>query len=224
MNSLKFYRQNGFDNLRGNWLQAFLITLLSVVIGVYTVAPVPTLTVTFEELRNDPALLIQLTKIFRIDIVTFRLFLFFLLGAPGIIGLCQSYLALAGGEKLHVKMLFSRFPLLYKAVALRVIRTLITAVGLMLLVFPGIMIHYVFGMAPWLLAENPDLSIKEALNMSRDMTAGHKSELFMLDLSFIPVLCLALVTLGLGLLLYVPWHRSARALYYRDLAEQYRKN
>ena len=209
--------------MRGNWLQAILITLISVVIGVYTFAPVPTLTVPLEEIRKDPTLLVQLTRIFRIDIVTFRLFLFFLLGAPGIIGLCKAYLVLAEGEKLHWKKLFSRFPLLYKAIGLRVIRTLITAVGLLLMVFPGIMIHYVFGMAPWILAENPELSIKEALNKSRDMTTGHKSELFLLDLSFIPVLCLSLVTVGLGLLLYIPWHRSARAIYFKDLTKQYKK-
>lgn len=61
----------------------------------------------------------------------------------------------------------------------------------LLLIVPGIIKTYEYRMVPYLLADNPDLSTSEALEMSRKMTDGNKMDMFILDLSFLGWLFLA---------------------------------
>ena len=45
----------------------------------------------------------------------------------------------------------------------------------------GVILGYAYAMAPYILAENPDISGVEALRLSRQMMKGHKWELFWLE-------------------------------------------
>lgn len=47
---------------------------------------------------------------------------------------------------------------------------------------------------------------------------GHKTELFVLDLSFIGWWLLSIITLGIGFLWLVPYYRQTVANFYRKLA------
>ena len=67
----------------------------------------------------------------------------------------------------------------------------------------------------YILLDYPDLTAGEVLKRSLRMMKGHKWELFMLELSFLPLLFLALLSFGIA----VPWVfayvRSTMAAYYR---------
>ena len=52
----------------------------------------------------------------------------------------------------------------------------------------------------FILAENPGISVRKAMNMSKAMTKGFKWDLFVMDLSFVGWGILSLLTLGIGLL------------------------
>lgn len=56
---------------------------------------------------------------------------------------------------------------------------------MLLLVIPGIIKIYEYRMVNYILAENPDMNIKRAFQISKTMTDGNKWNLFVLDLSFI---------------------------------------
>lgn len=61
----------------------------------------------------------------------------------------------------------------------------------------GIVKYYEYRMISYVLAENPDLKRKEAFWLSKELTRGHKWEMFKLDLSIFMWKCLGLFTLNL---------------------------
>ncbi len=61
----------------------------------------------------------------------------------------------------------------------------------------GFIKYYEYRMIPYILAENPDLSRKDAFRLSKELTNGHKLEMFRLDLSLLGWKCLGLLTFNL---------------------------
>ena len=65
-------------------------------------------------------------------------------------------------------------------------------------IIPGIIKSCEYFAVPYILAENPNMDSTEVFEISKQMTYGHKMDLFILDLSFILWILLALVTFGLS--------------------------
>lgn len=83
------------------------------------------------------------------------------------------------------------------------LRDLFTALWSLLLVVPGIVKHYEYLMVPYIIAENPAMDYKEALQISKQMMDGEKMEAFIMDLSFLGWYLLSAVTCGLLAIFYV---------------------
>ncbi len=66
----------------------------------------------------------------------------------------------------------------------------------------GIIKHYSYFLVPYIVAENPNISPRQAITLSRKMMYGHKFECFLLELSFLGWLLLRIVTFGLSGLFY----------------------
>ena len=89
--------------------------------------------------------------------------------------------------------------------------------GLLLFV-PGIIKRYSYRMAPYILADRPELSGTEVLTLSRQMMNGHKWKTFVLDLSFLGWNILSALTFGLLGVFYVnPYRQCTNAELYREL-------
>ncbi len=69
-------------------------------------------------------------------------------------------------------------------------------------------------MVDYLLAENPHLSVRRALALSRAMTAGEKGRIFLLDLSFAGWMLLGVCALFAGIFLVLPYYHAACAELY----------
>ncbi|OPH46762.1 hypothetical protein BC351_12535 [Paenibacillus ferrarius] len=89
-----------------------------------------------------------------------------------------------------------------------------------LLIIPGIVKSYAYGMVPYLLGDNPQIGSKRAVELSNQMTQGHKWKMFVLDLSFIGWYVLGTLALGIGVLFVTPYYQSTRAELYLVLREQ----
>lgn len=75
--------------------------------------------------------------------------------------------------------------------------------------------RYSYYLVPYILAENPTLSGKEAIKLSEKMMYGHKWECFLLELSLIPISLLGMLTMGIGSILFVnPYKECINAEYY----------
>ena len=69
-----------------------------------------------------------------------------------------------------------------------------------------------------ILAENPDMTAREAMAESRRIMMGNKLRLFGLQLSFIGWNLLIIVTFGIAALWVVPYEQAAMASFYREIA------
>ena len=87
----------------------------------------------------------------------------------------------------------------------------------------GVIKHYSYAMVPYLLAENPGLSGKEAILLSRRMMNGHKWELFQLDLSLVGWSLLDLFSFHLvGIIFTTPYKNCCFAesyMFFREKAK-----
>ena len=96
-----------------------------------------------------------------------------------------------------------------KALWLKIVTDFFIFLWSVLLIVPGIIKAYSYSMAPYVLADNPYMSVREALKVSKEITKGHKSELFFLQLStlsrFFAALVISIVcTAAVGVLWLLP--------------------
>lgn len=90
----------------------------------------------------------------------------------------------------------------------------------LLLVIPGIIKSYSYRMVPYILAENPGIGARRAVELSRRMTSGEKWRMFVLDLSFIGWYLLGLLALFVGMLFVMPYYNATLAELYIVLRQQ----
>ena len=89
----------------------------------------------------------------------------------------------------------------------------------LLLVIPGIIKLYEYRMVPYLLLDHQEMSCSEVFRTSKEMMRGYKGTAFLLDLSFIGLHLLGLLTLGVLEIFYTrPYKLNANAQLYVTLA------
>lgn len=103
-----------------------------------------------------------------------------------------------------------------KKLVLGLLRSIIIIALSLLLIFPGVIYYYRTYFSYQLLDEYPDLKPSEAVKLSAKITDGNKSELFVLDLSFIGWYLLGIITLGIGMIYVLPYYMTTQALYYEN--------
>lgn len=99
------------------------------------------------------------------------------------------------------------------------IKNIYLALWSLLFVIPGIYKSYQYYYVDYILAENPELSIGEAINISKEMTHQDKLNIFVLNLSFIGWEILSWVLLGLGFIILNPYKESTYANLYLSVKE-----
>jgi uncharacterized membrane protein len=87
----------------------------------------------------------------------------------------------------------------------------------LLLVVPGIIKSFEYAMIPYILADDPEISCKEAFAKSKELMKGNKWRLFKLELSFIGWAALCVVTFGAGAFFLAPYLNAATAEFYAEL-------
>lgn len=143
-----------------------------------------------------------------------------LIALPLTVTLWGIYLSLVRGKCLSVGESFSyvfgrTFNRTYgRKLGLVLLMWIFTFLWALLLVIPGIVYAYKVRFAPMIMEEHPDLTVKEALELSKKMTNDHKGELFSLDVSFIPWAILCVITFGIASIYFIPYKMTVDALYY----------
>ncbi len=94
----------------------------------------------------------------------------------------------------------------------------------LLLIVPGIVKAYEYRMIPYILAEQPDISSKDAFAISKEMMTGQKMDAFILDLSFFGWWLGAALTCGiLGIFWVAPYRDATNAELYAVLRDDWLK-
>ena len=136
------------------------------------------------------------------------------------ISLCMMYLSLTKGEEISVGDIFKGFNITGKAIWLSIITAVYTFLWTLLLIIPGIVKSFAYAMAPYILADEPELTASEALAKSQRIMDGHKFDLFVLYLSFFGWALLGTVTLGLAYIYVIPYMNATIANFYNSIKEQ----
>lgn len=87
----------------------------------------------------------------------------------------------------------------------------------LLFVVPGIIKFYEYRFVHQIIHDNPNLTQSQARDLSRRLTEGFKTDLFVLDLSFLLWDMLIGITCGLAAFYVVPYMQTTQAMYYENL-------
>lgn len=87
----------------------------------------------------------------------------------------------------------------------------------LLFIIPGIIAQYKYYLVPYIVADNPDIDTKRALELSKEMTEGHKFDIFVMELSFLGWSLLAGCTCGILGFWLNPYMESSFAVMYTEM-------
>ena len=130
------------------------------------------------------------------------------------------YLKMIDGQRPKVENAFDGFSLFGKALWLDIITGFFIIMWMMLLIIPGFVKAYAYSLAPYILAENPEMTAREALRESKRLTYGYKMSLFVLELSFFWWAMLGVITCGIAFIYVIPYMSATRANAYKKIVEE----
>lgn len=109
---------------------------------------------------------------------------------------------------------------IFRVVIVYLLVGLIILVGTFLLIVPGVIFGLMFGQALFVIAEDKEISIIDALKKSKEIMDGYKMDLFIFVLSFIGHFLLGIITFGIYFLYFAPYFQTALTNYYLHLTKQ----
>ena len=136
------------------------------------------------------------------------------------ISLCMIFLNLAKREDVSVGDVFKGFNITGKAVWLSIITWVYTFLWSLLFIIPGIIKTFSYSMAPFILADNSNLTASEALSESIRIMDGHKFDLFVLQLSFFWWYLLGAITFGIAYIYVVPYFEATITNFYNEIKDK----
>ena len=213
------YKLTATDSLRYNWKTAILVSLIAALLGgVISGSNVNlTLGLDSEDLQYLPEFFVTYLRTVAPIALIMSIVQFFT-GGMIRLGMCSYLLKLYDGEEASIDDLFSQRHRFTDGFCLELLKALFIFLWSLLLIIPGIVATYRYSMSHFILAENPGMTAGEAISASKEMTAGRKLELFILDFSFIGWDLLSALTLGIGSLWLNPYRSMTFACFYRSLS------
>lgn len=201
-------RQESLDFMKGNWKPAVVVTLVYLLVvyaGTFVAAlvgkgvgePVG------GAVQEILSLLVAILVIYPMTFSLVKLFLGFV----------------RGEQQLHIGGVFDAFnsPHYGKSIGLYLLTMIFTFLWTLLLIVPGIIKSLSYALAPYILAENPELTANEAINRSMEMMNGHKMDLFLMALGYAGFALLSLLALGIPLLWIYPYYQAVLAKFYEEV-------
>lgn len=140
----------------------------------------------------------------------------FLVG-PLVLGFTIFILELSRNQNPKFDHLFSGFKRFGDAFILNLLMGIFVLLWSLLLIVPGIIAGLSYSMAFYILADDPSIGGREALDRSKKMMYGYKWKLFALHLRFLGWALLSVFTLFIGMLWIIPYFSVAMAKFYDDL-------
>ena len=169
----------------------------------------------------DPTLWGIIGTIFAVVIAIGAIFgvAYFILGSITSVGYAKFNLNLIDGETAELTNLFAYFKHWKTTVLANLLRTLYIFLWSLLCLIPGIIASYSYAMVPYIMADNPELTAKEACERSKQMMDGNRFRLFCLTFSFIGWSFLCALSCGIGYIVLTPYIEAAVADFYREISD-----
>ncbi|NCC86656.1 MAG: DUF975 family protein [Clostridia bacterium] len=137
---------------------------------------------------------------------------------PITISLCGYRLNCLRNNEFNSKYVYSTAGSNYtKFLMTEFIRGIIIFLYSLLLIIPGIIKLIAYSMTGFIICDNPNLSSKDAIDLSNRITYGFKKDIFFMYLSFIPWFFIVGVTFGLASLYVKPYFGITEAMFYENI-------
>lgn len=214
------YKNEALAALRGHWAPAVLAVLAY--IGIMFVFIVP-YEFKYMQLLDDPTNLALSASVSKWSLwYTLGLIFLFL---PLTIGLVNSLkrMLTEGDDRVLGNMFNITFKGYWHNLWGVLLTKIFASLWALLLIVPGIIKGLSYAMTSYILVDYPELPANQAINLSRKMMYGRKFDLFYLYLSFIGWLVLCFLTLGIGLIWFVPYAQTTEASFYEDAKADYER-
>ena len=121
-------------------------------------------------------------------------------------------------KDIYYSDLFSQFHRIGAGFCMRFLINLYIFLWTLLFIIPGIIASYSYSMTHYIMVENPEYGVNEAIAASKEMMRGNRWRLFCLRFSFIGWSILCIFTLGIGYLWLNPYMEAANAAFYKEIS------
>jgi uncharacterized membrane protein len=128
-------------------------------------------------------------------------------------GISYAYLRAARGDKLETRDILQVFQNYANAVLASLLVWAIIAIGLVLLVVPGIIFACKLAFVPYLIVDRK-MEAVQAVKTSWNMTSGYSWKVFLIGLAAIPLAIAGLICFGVGIIFAIMWISLALASLY----------
>ena len=132
------------------------------------------------------------------------------------VGFCFFCLNVARGAAAGPGNLLDAFGIFFKVLWLTILTTIFEFLWSLLLIFPAWIAYYRYSFAFLILVDDPDKSAMQCIRESKELTRGHKWELFVLDLSFLGWIILSMIPF-VGIFT-MPYMEITKANFYRYIS------
>lgn len=140
-----------------------------------------------------------------------------LLDGPFSAGMASYFLKLIRGEAPGMGTMFQGFSRFLRNIRLWALQIVFVLLWGLLLVVPGVIAALRYSMVWFVLVDEPDLTARQALERSKELTRGHLGDLALLAASFLGWVLVGFLTLGIGFLWIVPYIQTTWAYLYEGL-------
>lgn len=207
-------------DLKGNYWMAFLVSLIIVITGgshnqlEFGSSASETGGVEATNAMNGEFRVTFIVLLVFLFVIALRMFIGYMLEVGG----RKYFITLAEGKSDISKITYAFNSNYYKNIFLTMLlRSIYVILWTLLLIIPGIIKFYAYRMVPYILAENPEIGHKKALELSKKMTKGEKWNIFVLDLSFLGWFILGALLFGVGIFFVQPYYDATNAELYLKL-------
>ena len=221
----KELRVKAWESLKGKYWMAFFVTLvlgLLVSVGSGMVS-------CSKDMMNivtavDPSEMDSTMKLGALVITGSSLVICFigflinlLVGNAATVGLSNYFIKNTDSKPLF-KDAFSGFKVKYgRNIGTLLLIGIKTVLWTCLFIIPGIIKSFEYSIIPYILADDAEISSKDAFKKAKQMMKGNKWRLFKLEFSFIGWFLLCVITLGIGTFFLIPYVNAAAAEFYVEL-------
>ena len=209
-------RYRARQSLAGKWGNAILAALVAAVLGGLLAGSGFQINID-EEIQASLPRLLQMYLVTAASVGGALGVVQFILGGVIELGYARFLLKQHDGEDPQVNELFSQFDRFGAGFCQRLLRGIYVFLWTLLFIIPGIVASLKYAMTPFIMAENPNMTASQAIDVSKELMEGHKGDLFILNLSFFGWGVLSALTLGIGSLWLNPYINAAQAAFYRSI-------
>jgi uncharacterized membrane protein len=210
------YKNEALAALRGNWAPAVLATLVYYLLTLFLISPYEV--AVFRTNSADIMGLMAASRWYGV----FFLGMILVIG-PFLVGYVNSFkkLLVEGDDRITANSFREGFKPYWRSVWAYLFRGILITLWSLLLVIPGIIKSLSYAMTMYIVKDHPELTVNEAIDLSKDIMYGHKYDLFYLYISFIGWYLLSILTLGIGTFWLMPYIETAQASFYEDVKAEW---